>query len=453
LSIRDFFGPRSIADTFQTSIQAEAPFSGVTSDGLAMTEFTPSVVDFVRLSATASSLGALYRKQWAVRTCVEYLADAVSQLKLKTYQRQDDDTIEYVRDHPLALLLDQPNKDTAGGDLIRDTMSDLLIYGNAYWLKQARGNKMQLFRLPPAFVSPRDGDILSGVGRYTYSNGTANVDFSPEQIVHFHTYHPTDTRVGSPVLEALRLVLNEEYEASRHRAMFWRKGARFSGIIERPADQKWSDAALERFREGWRRFTRSADREEETAVLEDGMTYRPISFSPKDAEFIEGREWALETVATAYHIPLAMLSRKGTMTFASVKEFRRVLYVDVLGSWNDVIERTVQVQLVPDFDTEGLFCEFNIEEKLQGDFEEQANTARQSVQVPWMSVNEMRKIRNLPPVDDPAFDTPAQPSNYLYDGQEPPPQPVQAVPDLSNAAMNGHSDPADPLFAAILEER
>jgi HK97 family phage portal protein len=446
VSVWDLFGPRSIADTFQTSIEAEAPFSGTTSDGLAMTEFTPSVVDFVRLSATASSLGALYRKQWAVRTCVDFLAKAVSQLKLKTYMRDEDGAPEYLRDHPLAVLLETPNSHTAGGDLIRDTVSDIAIYDNAYWLKQTKGNKMQLFRLPPAFVSPRDGDILNGVGRYTYSNGTANVDFSPEEIVHFHNYNPLDTRIGSPILEALRAVLNEEYEASRHRAMYWRKGARFSGIIERPADQKWSDAALERFREGWRRFSRSADREEETAVLEDGMTYRPISFSPKDSEFIAGREWALETVATAFSIPLAMLSRKGTMTFASTKEFRTILYVDVLGSWNDMIERTIQLQLVPDFDDPGLFVEFNIEEKLQGDFEQQADAARQSVQVPWMSVNEMRKIRNLPPIDDPAFDVPAQPANYLYEGQEPAPEPVSAVPDLQNAAHNGHS-------ALVLEER
>jgi hypothetical protein len=83
-----------------------------------------------------------------------------------------------------------------------------------------------------------------------------------------------------------------------------------------------------------------------------------------------------------------------------------------------MIENAVNAQLVPDFGDTDLYVEFNIEEKLQGDFEQQANAARQTVQVPHMSVNEIREKRGLPRVDDPRYDMPARPTNYTY-GDEP----------------------------------
>jgi hypothetical protein len=118
-----------------------------------------------------------------------------------------------------------------------------------------------------------------------------------------------------------------------------------------------------------------------------------------------------------------------------------------------MIESALTLQLVPDFDDPDLYVEFNIEEKLQGDFEEQANAARNSVQVPWMSVNEMRAKRGQAPVGDPndeenPYNSPARPANYNYAGDAPPQAPVAPV-TLAPAARNGHSD-VD--WARILEE-
>lgn len=166
------------------------------------------------------------------------------------------------------------------------------------------------------------------------------------------------------------------------------------------------------------------------------MKWNGDSFSPREAEFVAGREFSLDTVATAYQIPLALLSRKNTATFASMREFHKMLYVDVLGPWNALIERTIWLQLIPEFNDPDLYVEFNIDEKLQGDFETQAQALRQAVQVPFMSVNDARALRNLKRIDDPKFDQPATPANYNYGGA-----PVaQAAPGLRRAAGNGHGD-------------
>lgn len=414
------------------------PFGGSTSDGLVITTFTPSAVDFVRLGDSVSTLHAIYRKQYAVRTCVNFLATNMAHLKLKTYRRVSDTEREYVPDHPLSRLLVKPNGRTSSFDLIRDLVSDLAIYMNSYWWKATSGGARALVRLPPALVTPIGGDPLVGAAQYelTTAGGPRRIDAA--DIVHVRGYDPLDARQGMPILWALKAILAEEDAASRHRTGFWRNAARRDGVIQRPADAPpWTKDQREQFREGWHAAHAGADNAGKAPVLEDGMIWNPDTFSPKESEFIAGRQWSLDTVATAYQIPLAMLSRTNTATFASVKEFHTVLYVDVLGSWAAWIESALALQLVPDYNDPDLYVEFNIDEKLQGDFEGTADAMRSSIQVPWLSVNDGRALRNMPRIDDPDFDVPAKPTNYAY-GEEsaPAPAPVQLAP----AAGNGHVD-------------
>jgi HK97 family phage portal protein len=429
-----------------------SPFGG--SDGdLAIVDFTPEVVETIRLSAASVAYDALYRTQPAVRTCVSFLASSIAPLNLKVYRRSaGDDAPEHLRDHPLQLLLDRPNDRTPRFDMMRDTVSDLAIYANAFWLKQTVGQQRRLLRLPPSFVQPRGGDVFTGASAYIVTSPTTGkyLTFQPEDIIHFVGYNPIDSRIGVSPLEALRYVLNEDSEASRHRARFWKNSAQRDGVIERPPEEEsgvWDDKDRERFRADWSNRHTGTANAGDTPVLEDGMKWNPSSFSPKDSEFIEGREFTLDTAATVYHIPLAILSRKGTATFASMKEFRKMLYVDTLGPWNAAMEGVVNLQLVPDFGDPDLYVEFNIDEKLQGDFEEQTVAARQSVQVPWMSVDDMRGKRGMPPLGG-IYAEPARPANYRYGDEDAIDQQMSASAeqiDLELAALseNGYHGPGE----------
>lgn len=441
----------SIAEDFRHSVGA-GPFSGNDTTGTPVAQFTPGAVEFVRLFGESAALSSLYRRQWAVRTCVNYLALNIAHLNLKVYRKVSESEREPAADSPLAALLQRPNPRTSRFDMIRGTVSDLAIYDNSYWMKRFIGNARELYRIPPEFVGVWGGDILTGPSKYVIDvgNGRAPLRLRPDEVVHFRGYNANDTRVGSSPLEALRSILAEEVAASKHREGFWKNAARREGVIERPLEAPvLDDEGLKRLTEGWAGRTAGAENAGRTAVLEEGGHWNPDSFSPKDSEFIAGRQFALDTVATEYGIPLALLSRSSTPTFASLKEFHKALYVDVLGPWNAMIEGALWLQLLPDFGDPDLYVEFNIEEKLQGDFESTADAMRSHVQVPDMSVNEARKIRNLPPLDDPAFDEPARPANYTYQGQEPAPA---ALVGLPAAAMNGHSDEIA-VLEAILEER
>jgi HK97 family phage portal protein len=441
-----------------------SPLGGSDGNGYAIADFSPSLVSSIRLGAYVASIDSLYRRQPSVRTCVSFLATNIAPLKIKVFRENPDGAPMRLHghDHPLPRLLEHPNPNQTRFDLIRDTVSDLALYGNAFWLKQFNGSARALIRIPPRFIRPDGGDVLSGARRFLLHSPSTGLDTSlaKDKVIHFRGYNPLDPRIGVSPLEALRHVLNEDSEASRHRQWFWKNHAGRDGIIERPADApEWDEPARERFREDWANKHTGAESGGDTPVLEDGMRWRSDGFSPRDSEFIEGREFTLDTVATAYHIPLMALSRKSTATFASAKEFHKMLYVDTLGPWNAMMEGAIQLFLVPDFpDSEGIYVEFNIDEKLQGDFEEQTNAARQSVQVPWMSVDDMRIKRGLEPLGD-EYAVPARPANFVYgddDAEEPTEETENEGEDstasLELAAMNGHHA-IDPQLVGTLEDK
>jgi hypothetical protein len=136
-------------------------------------------------------------------------------------------------------------------------------------------------------------------------------------------------------------------------------------------------------------------------VLEDGMTFRPATFSARDSEYIAARKLSREECAASYHIPLPMVGILDHATFSNIKEQHKQLYADTLGPWLEMIQEEIELQLLPETqDHENVYVEFNISEKLKGSFEEQAAALRALVGRPVMTANEGRARLNLPAITD-----------------------------------------------------
>jgi len=122
---------------------------------------------------------------------------------------------------------------------------------------------------------------------------------------------------------------------------------------------------------------------------------------------------------------------------SNIREQHKNLYQDALGPWLKMIEEEIELQLLAGMaDSDGVYCEFNIAEKLAGSFEEQVASLQSAVGVPWMTVNEARARMNLPSQKD--GDGLATPLNMLPAGA------VSALPeDDDEAADDDEEEPAD----------
>lgn len=364
----------------------------------------------------------LYRLQPNVRTCVDFLARNIAQLRLHHFRRVSDTDRMRLTDHPLARLLAMPLPPAykvTRYRLIEALMADLGIYFNAYWLKARRdGDVMALLRVPPPLVEV-EGGLVATVYRITV--GGQQKVFVPEDVVHFRGYNPENSLIGLSPLETLRRILAEEHSAGQYRENFWQNAARQSGVIKRPLSAPlWSDNARERFVAEFEELYSGADNSGKTAVLEEGMEWQPITFNARESEYLAGRKLTREECARAYHIPLPMVGILDHATFSNIREQHKNLYQDSLGPWLEMIQQDIDLQLLPDFaDTDNVYSEFNIAQKLAGDFEEQARTFQAAVGRPYMTADEARARLNLPQMGGDAGKL-VTPLNVMVGGQASP---------------------------------
>jgi HK97 family phage portal protein len=139
-----------------------------------------------------------------------------------------------------------------------------------------------------------------------------------------------------------------------------------------------------------------------------------MTATARDSQLVESRKLTREEVAAAYHVPLPLVGILDHATFSNVKEQHKHLYQDCLGPWLVNLEEEIELQLLPEFtDSEDVYTEFNISEKLKGSFEEQTAALRVGTGAPFLSRNEARARLNLPRIAEAEFDTPVTNLNTL----------------------------------------
>jgi HK97 family phage portal protein len=364
------------------------------------------------------------------------MARNIAQLSVHAFRRVSDTDRERLVDHDVIRWLSAPNPQTTQYRLVEALMKDLGIYYSAYWLKlrTADGRVLGLVRLPPERVEPV-GDLLVEYFIWTASDNHA-WQVPVADLVYFGTYSPTNPIQGISPIETLRRTLAEECASSGYRETFWTNAARLEGVIERPSTApRWTPDQKQAFREQWQ--ARFSGQPGQTAVLEDGMQFKPTSYSAKDSEYVDSRKLTREEVARAYHIPLPMVGILDYATFSNIKEQHKQLYVDSLGPWLKYLVNEFARQLLPEAtDKDRVYFEFNIAEKLAGSFEEQAAALQVLVGRPVMTANEGRARLNLPSMkDDPTADQLSAPLNTTsgFGGQVAPSEPT--VPTAATATV------------------
>lgn len=341
---------------------------------------------------------AIWRTQPQVRTVVGFIARNIAQLGVHTFRRLGDTDRERLTDHPLAQLLADPLPGMTPYRWIERLVADYKLYDNAYAIKLKLDGRLRALPVPPTLIWPYGGNWIQP-DHYETPGGR---QFGPDEVMHIHGYDPENLVQGSSPIEALRELLLESSEAAKNRAAMWKGGARITGVIQRPADAPdWEAKDRRRFTEMWRTFTEGGGAEGGTPLLEDGMVYLPVGFNPEQAQYIEARKLSREEVAAQYYIPPPLIGILDHATYSNIREQHKHLYQDTLGPDLVQFEQEFVTQLLPDMpgDNADVYCEFNIQAKMRGSFEEQAAAASTATGGPWMTRNEIRGRNNLPAID------------------------------------------------------
>ena len=367
----------------------------------------------------------LYRTQPHLRTVLSFVARNVAHLGLQAFERVSDTDRKRLAGDPLSNLLSQPNSDTTRYELINGLVSDLGLYDAAYWLlneTDSTKSGWEIRPIPPAWIVEHRGGTAFSVGAYVIQSPNGQrVQVSADDMIVFHGWNPGKPKYGTPPVETLKQVLAEQVQAWSYRQQIWQRGGRVGAYLTRPSGTSWSDSARERFANDWKSRWTGMDGAKAggTPILEDGMELKRIGFSAREEEWAEVSKVAMATVASVFHVNPVMVGVLDNANFSNTKEFRKMLYSETLGPLLAMIEDRLNAFLVPRVTkVDSAYVEFNIAEKLQGDFEEQAAVLSSSTGAPWMTRNEARSRQNLPAIE--GGDELVTPLNVLLGGQASP---------------------------------
>ena len=261
--------------------------------------------------------------------CVKMIAEAAAALPLVLQSE-----CQRYETHPVLGVLNRPNPMQGRADLFEALYGQLLLTGNGY-LEAVPGDEGQ-----PAELHVLRSDRVSLVPgadgwpiAYEYAVGgrkhrfAAGPDASP--ICHVKSFHPQDDHYGLSPLQAAATAIDVHNSASRWSKALLDNSARPSGaIIYRGSDGQGSMTADQYDRllsemDSYHQGARNAGR---PMLLEGGLDWKPMGFSPSDMEFQKSKESAAREIALAFGVPPMLLGIPGDSTYSNYQEANRAFF-------------------------------------------------------------------------------------------------------------------------------
>lgn len=260
---------------------------------------------------------------------VKLIAEAAAALPLVL---QDSET-RYAA-HPILKLVAAPNPAQGRAELFEALYGQLLLSGDGY-VEAVAGDEGLPFELH-VLRSDRMS-VVPGVDgwpvAYEYAVGGRKHRFGVtgaiSPICHVKAFHPQDDHYGLSPLQAAAQAVDVHNAASR-----WSKGlldnaARPSGaIVWTGADGQGqlSPEQFERLQSEMEMHHQGARNAGRPMLLEGGLDWKPMGFSPSDMEFQKTKEAAAREIAVAFGVPPMLLGIPGEATYANYAEAHRAFY-------------------------------------------------------------------------------------------------------------------------------
>jgi HK97 family phage portal protein len=313
-----------------------------------------------RAQWTPRNYAALAREGFAGNVvgyrCVRMVAEAAASIPMLLYVDGRE-----VADHPVLKLLQRPNQAQTGRELLESLFAYLLVAGNAYTeLVTLDEQPRELFALRPdrMMVVPSKAGWPEA---FEYSVGGQTVRLAREQVLHVKMFNPTDDHYGLAPLEAAARSIDTHNAASAWNKAMLDNAARPSGaLVFAAGDGMLTSEQFERLKAELENTYQGAANAGRPMILEGGLDWKEMGFSPKDMEYIEAKNIAAREIALAFGVPPMLLGIPGDNTYANFAEANRTFWrqtvVPHAGRVADGLASLLQpyepgvLKLVPDLD-------------------------------------------------------------------------------------------------------
>jgi len=380
----------------------------------------------------------------AVFGCVTLIAGAIAQLPLPVFERTGEARVRADHDY-WWLLNEQFSAAWPAGAAWEFLVAQMLLRGDgiAYITRTPRSGKVtgfipwprdRVMILEQPKSSPRDPRRL----QYTFHDDDGYFTVDQDDVLHFPCFGFNGTHGMSVIQWGARNGIGIAIQGDEHAGKFFAEGGKPEVAITTPKEM--GQGAQDDFRAAWvKKYGGMQGNRRIPLILTEGLDIKELTMSAVDQQLLESRQWQVIDIARAFGVPPHMIGEtsKATSWGTGIEQMGIGFVKHTLGPHLRRIKDELNRKL---FRTVRYFTEHNVDSLLAGDSKAQAEYFGKALGGPgaqgWMTVNEVRRLKNLPPIPG---------GDVLYRPKDP--APAKPPPDDNE----GNSD-ADPEAAPTGEE-
>lgn len=294
------------------------------------------------------------------------------------------------------LLSLQPNPEMNAMAWRLAMVQNAIIFGNAYAEieRNTIGEPVALWPLPSDSVDPMrlpDGTFVYRI-RQSPSN---NIYLQPSEVFHLKNFHTKDGIIGQGIVSYASEVLGITLGADRFANNLFANGGLPSGTLETEA--RLSDEAFERLKKSWKE-SHGGRKTGGVAILEEGLKFKPVSYSPDIMQFLESRKFGVLEIARFLGIPPTKLFDITAATYSNQEQSNLEVATDTLDAWAKALEIEADTKLLYGRYA-GRRTEIDLYAVFRGDMSTRASYFQKMMQSAAMTPNEIRVKEGMSPYD------------------------------------------------------
>jgi HK97 family phage portal protein len=334
----------------------------------------------------------------AVFSAVSLISDTLATLPVDAYIRSQGARYPL---RPRPAWVTQPNVDTTKEAFYGAAIVSLLLEGNTF-IRIFRNRRGEIVNM--VVLNPLDVDLKPmGPGRLMFQVAGEEKLVPADQMVFIPDIVKPGHLRGISRVEALKENFGLAKALENYAARFFGSGTQTSGVIEFAGNLSGEQAktmqeAFDSRHRGWQRAHK-------TAILSGGATYKPTNVPNDQAQFLDSRRMAVEDVARAFNVPPHLLGLPGTNTYASVEQNNIAFVTHTLRPIAQKLEGAFTKLLSQEVGQEAAFIKFSLDGLLRADITARTQAYSTLLQAGVYSINDIRSMEDLRPIEDPSADT------------------------------------------------
>ncbi len=308
-----------------------------------------------RKSITRNARGYAYEgymQNPIVYGCVNYIAGAVSTIPLIV--EKDG---EHVPDHPLQRLIDDPSRAMGRQRFVYDLVSNREIAGSSpvevlrrsteqidptgnYLIRDDEGEPLKLLLWSPYEMQAiADSDEVNDLPfAYCWETGSKKYTWPVDQLdgscnlLTWNYFSPLSRYTGQSPLSAAAYAADQHNLSSEHNASLLDNSASPSGALKvemKEGTGELTPGQFSQLKQELRDNYQGSRNAGMPMLLEGNYSWIPMAMTPKDLDWLNGKDSAATDICIAYKIPPVLIGIRGAaQTFSNMENARTQVWED-----------------------------------------------------------------------------------------------------------------------------